>query len=86
MHIAIHVLEAIALLSLIGFAALLWQLRPRRCAMTAKVTVHNKPDMSGRNVKLTVSSYGGGRVKILEPGATVEELVHQEQSILLEEG
>ena len=51
-----------------------------------KVTISNQTNDNGRNVKLTVSTYGQDIVKIVTPGETLVEWVHQDRSLLIEDG
>ena len=54
--------------------------------MTTKVTIQNEPNDAGRTVKVTTQRYGRDTVQVVAPGDTVTEYVHQEQSLLIEEG
>ena len=54
--------------------------------MTTKVTIANEPNDIGHNVKVTVTTYGSDTVRVVAPGETIEDWLHQEQSILIEEG
>ena len=54
--------------------------------MTTKVTISNEPNDTGRDVKVTVSTYGSDTVRIVPPGETIKEYVYDYRSILVEEG